>query len=141
MIQRLKNAFNALLGRGCNCSKDSKDSTCQHDNGIDANAIVGVELDKLSPDEQELLKSIMQPISPGGEEELDDECDCGEEKPECGDPTDQNNPCIHMQVKFTCLCHDGDAKPTNCSANTCPARAQMQMLQEIAEREGLRFYN
>ena len=138
MFERLKKAFDALIGKEgpCQCG-------CQgHDReGIDAQGIVGVELDKLSPDEQALLKSIMQPIGtmPGGEEE--GECDCEEDAAQCGDPTDQNNPCIHMQVKFTCLCHDGDAKPTNCSANTCPARAQMEMLRDIAEREGLRFYN
>jgi hypothetical protein len=135
MFERLKKAFDALIGKEGHCQGDC---SCHDGEGIDAQGIVGVELDKLSPDEQELLRSIMQPI---GQQEDEDECDCEEAPPECGDPTDQNNPCIHMQVKFTCLCHDGDAKPTNCSANTCPARAQMEMLRDIAEREGLRFYN
>jgi len=136
MLKRLKKAFEVLIGREGHCQEGC---SCHDGEGIDAQGIVGVELDKLSPDEQALLKSIMQPI---GQQEEENECDCDEGAPaECGDPTDQSNPCIHMQVKFTCLCHDGDAKPTNCSANTCPARAQMEMLRDIAEREGLRFYN
>jgi len=68
----------------------------------------------------------MWPFSKKDEEEV------GEEDPEM-----QVGACPHLRVIYKCTACTGDTRPVYCSAQTCPARIQEELM--IEARKGLYF--
>lgn len=116
------------------------DGNCKCHSEPEATGACGsINMDNLSPEEQELLMKIMTKVEPALDTLAEDDGE-EEEGPDLGDPADPKRPCIHMRVVITCHAQEGDMKPANCSITTCPARMLQEEERRQREAEQKRYY-
>ena len=145
MFERVKDVFNAALGRGCSCYGPPKELA---EFRGELGEFIDYDFSMCSPELQECIDNMLQPEGLAKlQEELDKQNAAeaaalveGDDNP-CGNPTDPTKPCIHMEVIFKCHVSDGDMKPANCSLSTCPARAQAHIREQMKERENAGMFN
>ena len=152
MFERVKDVFNAALGRkatcGGNCYGPPKELA---EFRGELGEFIDYDFSMCSPELQEVIDNMLQPEGLAKlQEELDRVnaaeaagealTDVDEDSP-CGDPTDPAKPCIHMEVIFKCHVSEGDMKPANCSLSTCPARAQAHIREQMKEAQNAHMFN
>ena len=148
MFERVKDVFNAALGRGCNCYGTPKELA---EFRGELGEFIDYDFSMCSPELQECIDNMLSPeglaklqaeldVQIAAEKAADALTDVDEDAP-CGNPTDPAKPCIHMEVIFKCHVGDGDMKPANCSLSTCPARAQAHIREQMKERENSHMFN
>ena len=147
MFERVKDVFNAALGRKATCGgncygppKELADFRAE-----ELGEFIDYDFSMCSPELQECIDNMLQPEGLAKlQEELDKqnaaEAEEGDDNP-CGNPTDPAKPCIHMEVSFKCHVGEGDMKPANCSMLTCPARAQAHIREQMKEHENAHMFN
>ena len=157
MFERVKDVFNAAIGRkatcegNCSCHSlgdELADLRAEEEERL--GELIEYDFSNCSIELQECIDNMLQPA---GLAKLQEELDlqnaaeaAGEALTDvddfpCGDPTRTDKPCIHMEVIFKCHVQEGDSKPINCSLSTCPARAQAHLREQFKERENAGMFN
>ena len=151
MFERVKDVFNAALGRKATCEGNCSCHSLGNEGAgteEEMGEFVDYDFSKCTPELQECIENM---LCPEGLIKLQEELDkwnaaegealVAEGDNPCGDPADPAKPCIHMEVIFKCHVGEGDMKPANCSLSTCPARAQAHMREQFKERENAHMFN
>ena len=140
MFERLKNVFNAALGRkatcGSNCSCHSEDSEANELHYTQDPLGDFIDLRNMDP----TIAAMLRELSGADKQtellaELEAQENCG-----CEHTNEQPQHCIHLDYIPVCHMKEGDAKPETCSASTCPVRMFQVALEEMQKKAAMIAY-
>lgn len=133
MIDRLRNAYNALLGRKVTCGGNCSCHTLG-DKGADVEETVGNSIN-LTGVPLEIAEMLRDMASPERHEEL-----LAEMKKQDGENIEKPQVCVHFDTLPVCHFGENDAKPEWCSASKCPVRAYQMAFDEMKKKAAMIAY-
>ena len=141
MFERLKNVFNAAMGRkvscGSNCSCHSEDTETHEVCFTPEPLGEFIDLRNMDPTIAAMLRELSGAEKQAellAELEAQENCGC---EPTTKIDTEQ---CVHLDYIPVCHMKEGDSKPEKCAASTCPVRAYQTALEEMQKKAAMIAY-
>lgn len=142
MFERAKDIFNAMIGRkatcGSNCSCHSQDAKAEPMGASSDTLGDFIDLREMDP----TIAAMLRELSAADRQaelleqiEAAEGCDC-----ECEPTSTVPQKCVHLDYIPVCHMREGDSKPENCAASTCPVRMFQVALEEMQKKAAMIAY-